>query len=99
MKRKARWIVWVVLLCLFAGVCAPGAKSPVASVQAEASQAAYQKFSGTFFGSFDTITTVIGYATEQKIFDENFAMVSDLFARYHQVFDAYNEYEGVNNLW
>lgn len=99
MKRKASWIVWVVLLCLMLGACAPNAKSPVASAQAEAKQAAYQKFSGTFFGSFDTITTVIGYATEQNVFDKNFAMVSDMFAHYHQIFDAYNHYEGVNNLW
>ena len=99
MKRKASWIVWVVLLCLFIGGCAPDAKVPVATARAEKSQAAYQKFSGTFFGSFDTITTVIGYATDKAVFDENFAMVSGLFARYHQVFDAYNEYEGVNNLW
>ena len=99
MKRKASWIVWVVLLCLVLGGCAPNAKVPVATAAAETNQAAYQKFSGTFFGSFDTITTLIGYATEQKTFDENFAMVSGLFARYHQVFDAYNEYEGVNNLW
>lgn len=99
MKRKASWIVWVVLLCLVLGGCAPNAKVPVATAAAETNQAAYQKFSGTFFGSFDTITTLIGYATEQKTFDENFAMVSEMFNRYHQVFDAYNEYEGVNNLW
>ena len=60
---------------------------------------AYQKFSGTFFGSFDTITSVIGYAQDQATFDRVFADVQTTFNHYHQVFDGYNEYDGVHNLW
>lgn len=100
MKRK---LVWMVLLTMLLSMllcgCTPSAKSPVATATAETKQAAYQKFSGTFFNSFDTITTVIGYATEQETFNKEFAQVESMFARYHQVFDAYNEYAGVNNLW
>lgn len=100
MKRKTCLVVLImVLMSLVLSGCAPSAKSPVATATAETNQEAYQKFSGTFFGSFDTITSLIGYATEQKIFDEAFAMVSSTFAHYHQVYDAYNQYEGVNNLW
>ena len=100
MKRNACKVVLIImLLSLMLGIGAPGAKSPAATALADAKQETYQKFSGTFFNSFDTITTVIGYATEQSVFDKNFAMVSDMFAHYHQIFDAYNHYEGVNNLW
>ena len=99
MKRKAGWIVLtVMLLSILLGGCSPTAKAPVATAVAETKQE-YQKLSGTFYGAFDTITTVIGYATDKAIFDKEFAAVQNMFARYHQVFDAYNAYEGVNNLW
>lgn len=66
---------------------------------AQAAAPTYQKFSGSFFEAFDTITTVIGYAQKQETFDKAFADVQDMFFRYHQVFDAYNEYDGVYNLY
>lgn len=92
MKRNSRIISFLLVMILVLTGCT------AANKKAEATSA-YQKFSGTFFGSFDTITTVIGYAKDQATFDAAFQQVSDMFARYHQVFDAYNSYEGVNNLW
>ena len=86
MKRNGRIFALLLVLMLLLTGC----------VSAETE---YQKFSGTFFGSFDTITTVIGYAQDKATFDSAFADVSNMFARYHQVFDGYNEYEGVHNLW
>ena len=73
---------------------------PLTGCSAQKQQsAAYQKFSGVFYDSFDTVTTVIGYAQQRETFDKAFAEVKGMFDRYHQVFDGYNEYAGVNNLF
>lgn len=98
MKRNGRIISLLLALLLVLTGCTATEKKAEAT-SAPASEAEYQKFSGMFFGSFDTVTTVIGYARDQATFDTAFQMVSDMFARYHQVFDGYNSYEGVNNLW
>ncbi|MBR5232129.1 MAG: FAD:protein FMN transferase [Clostridia bacterium] len=107
MKRYGRMIGCVLMcaiLLLTAGCTAPApvntaTPTPAATAAPTAETKAYQKFSGVFFESFDTITTLIGYAREQETFDREFARVEALFKHYHQIFDAYNKYEGINNLW
>lgn len=101
MKRFGR-MFFCVLLCavlLMAAGCTRPVQTAAPTATAQAKTQAYQKFSGVFFESFDTITTLIGYAREQETFDKAFATVESMFKRYHQVYDAYNQYEGVNNLW
>lgn len=56
------------------------------------------KYQDTFFEYFDTVTTVIGYTDSQEEFDEYFAEIKGEFKRLHELFDIYNNYEGVNNL-
>lgn len=56
------------------------------------------KYSMSFFGTFDTIIQIIGYAKDQQTFDRVADQAQALFTRYHQVYDAYNRYDGVNNL-
>ena len=48
---------------------------------------------------FDTVTTIIGYADSQETFDRVVGEARQQFVRYHQVFDGYNAYEGVHNLY
>jgi len=90
-KMQRHWKVQSVLLLLIMSLLWTGC--------AQAAAPAYQKFSGVFYNSFDTITSFIGYAQEKETFDDAFEMVQDMFARYHEVFDGYNAYEGVNNLY
>lgn len=59
----------------------------------------YQKLSMRFFGTFDTIVTIMGYAKEEETFNHVTARAQEMFTRYHEVFDAYNAYEGVGNLY
>ncbi|MBO5973257.1 MAG: FAD:protein FMN transferase [Clostridia bacterium] len=52
-----------------------------------------------YFNWFDTVTTIYSYAgdpTEQ--FDDCSAGISRILTEYHQLFDIYNEYSGINNL-
>ena len=105
MKRYGRMIGCVLMcaiLLLTAGCTAPApvnTATPTPVATAEVPAEAYQKFSAVFFEAFDTITTLIGYAQEEETFNKAFADVEAMFLYYHKIFDAYNQYEGVNNLW
>lgn len=58
-----------------------------------------QKFSASFFDVFDTVTQLIGYADSEEAFQHAFEEARALLTRYHQVYDGYNAYDGVNNLY
>ena len=60
--------------------------------------AALYRYSATFGGTFDTIVTLIGYAGNEAAFNENYNAVYGIFTEYHQLFDAYHTYEGIENL-
>ena len=51
------------------------------------------------FTLFDTVSYIYTYAGDtSEIFDENCEEVWDILAEYHQLFDIYHEYSGMNNL-
>lgn len=52
----------------------------------------------SFFGSFDTIITLLAYTTSQADFDEHLKLVEEKFLQYHKSFDKYNSYESNVNL-
>ena len=57
-----------------------------------------RRYEATFLELFDTVTTVIGYAESEEEFT---AVVEEIRAEltvYHQLYDIYNDYEGVVNL-
>ena len=57
-----------------------------------------QRFSTSFLDVFDTASTIVGYAVNQRTFDQQADDYHDLLARYNQLYDIYNEYDGINNL-
>lgn len=61
--------------------------------------ATYQKFRHYFFGTFDTIITLLGYAENAEDFSRYAALTESEMRRYHEIFDQYNPYDGVNNLY
>lgn len=88
---KRHLICLLAVFCLlFSGCTAQGAAPEVAQAQ---------KFSATFYDAFDTVISLIGYAPDQQTFDRAFSQVQSMYMRYHQVYDGYNAYEGVNNLY
>ncbi len=56
------------------------------------------QYKATFLTLFDTVTTVVGMAESQEAFTETAQAIHDELAIYHQLFDIYNDYEGVTNL-
>ena len=61
-------------------------------------KALYAKYSLTFVGAFDTVTVITGYDASREAFTKNARKIYDELYRYHQLFDIYNEYEGISNL-
>ena len=59
----------------------------------------YSKYQYYFFGTFDTIITLIGYTQSEEEFQEYAKLAESEMYRYHQIFDQYNEYDGVANLY
>ena len=57
-----------------------------------------KQYSATFLTVFDTVTTILGRDSSEAAFTEKAQAVHDELLRYHQLFDIYNEYEGLNNL-
>lgn len=57
-----------------------------------------KQYSATFLTVFDTVTTIVGRESSEAAFTEKTQAVHDELLYYHQLFDIYNEYEGLNNL-
>ena len=81
-----RFLSLLLLAVLLTGCAAPG-------VQPEQKQ-----YNATFLDVFDTVTTVVGKAESEEAFREQAQQVHEILQVYHQLFDIYNDYEGVNNL-
>jgi FAD:protein FMN transferase len=48
---------------------------------------------------FDTKMELIAYAHNEKEFNKYFELFKDTFWKYHELFDKYNEYDGINNIY
>lgn len=57
-----------------------------------------KQYTATFLDLFDTVTTVVGKADSQESFKETAQKVHDELLIFHQLFDIYNNHEGINNL-
>ena len=55
-------------------------------------------YEASFLDLFDTITVMKGAADSKETFQSISQSIHDELYSYHQLFDIYNEYEGLNNL-
>lgn len=51
-----------------------------------------------FMGYFDTVTQIVAYTKNKAEFQQQAKMMKADAERYHQLFDIYNNYEGINNI-
>ena len=57
-----------------------------------------EKFTDYSFDYFDTVTIIVGYEESKDVFDSNCEKIKKLLEEYHQLYNIYNTYDGVNNL-
>ena len=57
-----------------------------------------KRYEASFLQLFDTITTIVGYAHSEEEFYEFAEAVREELELYHQMYDIYHDYEGINNL-
>ncbi len=57
-----------------------------------------QRYNSSFLELFDTVTTVVGYAESEEAFSAEINEFHDMLEEYHQLYDIYSEYEGINNI-
>ena len=56
------------------------------------------KYQSEFILLFDTITRIVGYAETEEEFTGYSQIIHDNLKVYHQLYDIYNDYEGINNI-
>ncbi len=64
----------------------------------QAQEPAPKQYTATFLSLFDTVTTIVGKAESEEAFQAKVQPIRDALDRYHQLFDIYKEYDGLNNL-
>ncbi|RXI40035.1 FAD:protein FMN transferase [Clostridium tetani] len=58
----------------------------------------YEKYTDSFFDTFDTMTVVVGYTKSEEEFNSYMEKIHSRFQDFHKLYDIYNNYEGINNI-
>lgn len=58
----------------------------------------HEQYKEIYIDTFDTVTQYIGYGDSEEEFKEHADILNTELHRYHQLFNIYNNYEGINNL-
>lgn len=56
------------------------------------------RYDAQFLVLFNTATKIVGYTETKEEFSEYSQMIYDELKRYHELYDIYNNYDGVNNI-
>ena len=57
-----------------------------------------RRYEASFLTLFDTVTTIVGYAESEEAFETVAQDIHDELLAYHELFDIYHDYDGVNNI-
>lgn len=85
---KRRFLALAAAAALLLGGCAAQAE-PAGKLR---------RYEASFLTLFDTVTTIVGYAQSEEDFRRTAQDLHDGLLEYHQLFDIYHDYDGVNNL-
>ncbi|MEA4846246.1 MAG: FAD:protein FMN transferase [Clostridiaceae bacterium] len=86
MKKITAFVITLIIVPLIFSGCR---KAP---------ESEFAKYSDTFFGTFDTLTQVVGYTKSEQEFKGYFEKIRLRFEELHKLYDIYNDYEGMNNI-
>lgn len=88
MKRKYQALILAIVLVVFVGLLFYQRKGALK----------IERYEAQFTDVFDTVTQIIGYAGSQEEFSRQISELKEQFDYYNQLYDIYNDYEGVNNI-
>lgn len=57
-----------------------------------------KRYQASFLDVFDTVTTIVGYDKNKEEFARHAQMIHDKLKEYHELYDIYNNYDGINNI-
>lgn len=57
-----------------------------------------ERYEATFMTLFDTVTKIVGYAESEEAFQATAQEIHDELLEYHQLYDIYKDYDGINNI-
>lgn len=83
MGRKLT-VVLLILALMLTGCAVPGKER--------------KQYQASYLTLFDTVTYISGLSDSEEAFLEQAKEIHDRLLTYHQLFDIYNDYEGLNNL-
>ena len=59
----------------------------------------YRRYTYDIIGLFNTVISIVGYCESQSEFDRYVQMAETRFTELHEMYDIYNTYEGLNNMF
>lgn len=96
-------LVIVTMLSLVMAACQPGGEGESKQVKdgpvPQPAAREKERYDDTFFDLFNTVTQVLMYAQDEKEFVAYSQAMQAEMETYHQLFDIYNSYQGVTNLY
>jgi len=57
-----------------------------------------ERHDAQFLSLFDTVTSIVGYTEDEETFEAYAQELYDELKAYHQLYDIYNDYEGIANI-
>ena len=83
---KKRTLAWLLAAALLLTGCSHGEAAPG------------KQYKASFLTLFDTVTYISGIAESEEAFQTTAQSIHDELLLYHQLFDIYHDYDGINNL-
>jgi len=56
------------------------------------------RYEAEFLTLFNTVSKIVGYTESRQEFEKQAQFVYDRLKEYHELYDIYNDYEGINNI-
>lgn len=81
--RKTTAVILVMILLFNLAACAKTEK---------------KRYEAEFLKLFDTVTQIVGYTDNKEEFTKQAQLIHDSLEEYHQLYDIYNDYPGINNI-
>ena len=83
MIKKA--LIYILIIIIFSNLVA-------------CSNTGLKRYSAEFLFLFDTTSQIVGYSTSEEEFSDYVNFIHKELEEYHQLYDIYNEYDGINNV-